>query len=134
VRYAKQKKMSWDVLMLISLILRPIFVTVMHSESKDDMTEENAAKAKCQELDPPRNLDLMVTIRSPNDPYVIAAEETGCDYDFGPTAEEVSSLPRKNTSSPFTLIHHPVQHQRMANLFLWIGGVLFSPAIIFGFV
>ncbi|GMI42450.1 hypothetical protein TrCOL_g4788 [Triparma columacea] len=90
-----------------------VWKTVMHSESKDDMTEENAAKAKCQELDPPRNLDLIVTIRSPNDPYVVAAEETGCDYDFGPTAEE---------------------HQRMANLFLWIGGVLFSPAVIFGLV
>ena len=83
------------------------FVTAMHSESKDDMTEENAAKAKCQELDPPRNLDLLVTIRSPNDPYAIAAAEAGCDYDFGPTAEEVSHCRERPHVSPFALTNSP---------------------------
>mmetsp|Transcript_14413 Transcript_14413/g.26572 ORF Transcript_14413/g.26572 Transcript_14413/m.26572 type:complete len:344 (+) Transcript_14413:133-1164(+) len=90
-----------------------VWKTAIHSENKDDETEENAAKARCQELDPPRNLDLLVTIRSPKDPYVVAAEEAGCDYDFGPTAEE---------------------HLRLANVFMWIGSVLFSPVVFCGFV
>jgi len=41
---------------------------------------------------PERNLDLTITIRSPNDPYVHAGAIGGCDLKFGPTAEEYAGV------------------------------------------
>ena len=70
---------------------------------------ENAAKALCASSKASYTYSVMVLLRSEDDPYVVAGNEAGCDYNFGPTA---------------------AQHFFLAQIFLWFGGLLASPFAI----
>ena len=79
------------------------------SEGAKDDSQEEAARQLCLDSRPPEDLELLVIVRSHQDPYLVAGEVTACRYEFGRTAGAL---------------------RRDARLFAIIGAVCTSPLLL----